>query len=72
MLLGQSGADLDTLERKLQDALRDAGGSEAAKDSGQGATARSTEERKVNDLEKIAATRATHTHNSPKQGSLYQ
>src|SRR5258707_1338723 len=72
MLLGQSGADLDTLERKIQDALRDAGGSEAAKDSGQGATARSTEERKVNDLEKIAATRATHTHNSPKQGSLYQ
>jgi len=72
MLLGQSGANLDALEKKLQDALRDAGDSEAGKDSGQAATTRPTEERKVNGVEKIAATQATHTHNSVKQGSLYQ
>ncbi len=71
MLLGQSGANLDALEQKLQEALRDRGDS-ASKDSGQATTTRPTEERNVNDLEKIAATQATHTHKGTKQGSLYQ
>jgi len=43
MLLGQSGANLDALEPKLQDALRRMQeDSEAGKDSGQAATTRPT------------------------------
>lgn len=72
MLLGQSGSNLCALEQKLQDALRDREGSEVPKESGQAATDRPIEACKVNDLEKIAATQATQSHSSPKQGSLYR
>ena len=72
MLLGQSGANLDALERRLQDALRDAADSEAGKDSGQAVSTRPTDEHNANDLAKAAPTPSTHTQNAPKQGSLYQ